>query len=162
MNDLIRALMECLGQEADCYRQLASAAEQQKELLMAGKVEALPENVRIEEKVVFALGPLKSHRNELLSRLAKAFGVKNLSLSEALQKIPLEWVEEFKKSILDLVQAAKNLDEINRTNEKLLTNALSYVNFSLKLIAGGGKKKAFSPSLTKEEEKAPAFVDRVV
>jgi hypothetical protein len=54
------------------------------------------------------------------------------------------------------------LDEINRTNEKLLSNALSYVNFTLKLIASGGKKKAFSPSITKEEEKTPAFVDRVV
>jgi hypothetical protein len=154
--------MECLGQETECYRQLASAAEQQKELLMAGKVEALPENVRTEEKVVFSLGPLKARRNELLSRMAKTLGVINLSLSEALKRAPLELAEEFKKAILDLVQAAKHLDEFNRTNEKLLSNALSYVNFTLKLIASGGKKKAFSPSMTKEEEKAPAFVDRVV
>jgi hypothetical protein len=143
VNDLIRALMECLGQEAECYRQLTTTAEQQKELLMAGKVDALPENVRTEEKVVFVLSPLKARRNEILSRIAKAFNVKKLSLSETLKKVPLEFVEEFKKAILDLVETAKRLDEINRTNEKLLTNALSYVNFSLKLIAGGGKKRFF-------------------
>lgn len=162
MNDLIRALIECLEQETACYRQLASASEQQKELLVEGKVEALPENVRAEEKVVFALGPLKAKRTELLAKMAKAHGVRSMSLSDALKGIPIEWVEEFKKAVLELVQAAKHLDEISRTNEKLLNNALSYVNFTLKLIANGGKRKAFSPSLTKEEESKPSFVNRVV
>jgi flagellar biosynthesis/type III secretory pathway chaperone len=161
VNELIQSLIETLKKEAGHYRSLAVLAEGQKELLVAGKVESLPENVRLEEKEVFALNPLVAQRNELLAQMAKAYRVKSLSLSEALQKAPVESIEEFKKAVIELVQSAKILEEINQSNEKLLNNALSYVNFTLKIIANGGKKKAFSPSATREEETS-SFVNRIV
>ncbi len=161
MNDLIQKLVFCLNEEAARYRALLTLAENQKELLMAGKTDVLPENVRLEEKEVFALGPIIGRRNELLGDFAKTCGVKTLSLTEALQKAPLESIEDFKKAVIELVQSAKKLEEANQSNEVLLQNALSYVNFTLKVIANGGKKKAFSPSPSKEENN-PSFVNRVV
>jgi hypothetical protein len=161
VNELIQTLIECLKQEASHYRKLAVLADQQKELLMAGKVEVLPENVRLEEKQVFALGPLIAQRNELLGKMAKFFHLKTLNLTEALRRAPVEIIEEFKKAVIELVQSARKLEEINKSNEKLLNNALSYVNFTLKIITNGGKKKVFSPLLTREEKKS-SFVNRVV
>ena len=162
MNELIQSLIECLKQETAHYRRLAVLAGQQKELLMAGGMEGLPSNVRLEEKEVFALGPLTAKRDELLAQMAKLQKVKSLSLSEALQRAPVESIEEFKKAVIELVRSAKNLDEVNKTNEKLLDNALSYVNFTLRVIADGGKKRTFAPSLTTTEEKKSTFVNRVV
>jgi len=161
MNDPTLALIECLKQETEHYRKLTLLAGQQKELLMAGGVETLPENVRLEEKEVFALGPLVAKRNELLGEMAKLLGLKTLTLTEALKRAPVEIIEEFKKAVIDVVRSAKLLDEANKTNEKLLDNALSYVNFTLRIIAGGGKKKMFSPSATMEEKKS-TFVNRIV
>ena len=161
MNELILTLIEYLKEETEHYRKLTLLAGQQKELLMAGGVERLPENVRLEEKEVFALGPLVAKRDEMLGKMAKLLGLKTLTLTEALKRAPVETIEEFKKAVIDLVRSAKLLDEANRTNEKLLDNALSYVNFTLKIIAGGGKKKMYSPSGVTEEQKS-SFVNRIV
>lgn len=161
MKEIIQALIECLSQEMTRYRQLAVLAEQQKELLIAGKMDALKENVRLEEKEVFALGPLTAKRNEFLKQLAKAQGVTSLSLMEALKRAPAEVIEEFKKAVIELVQAAKKLDGINKINEKLLNNGLSYLNFTLKLIVNGGKKKSFKPLVAPGEKKS-SFVNLVV
>ncbi|SRR5260221_13749256 len=161
MNELIQSLIECLKEEAARYRKLTELAEQQKELLVAGKTDVLPENVRLEEKEVFALGPLIARRNELLTQMGKAYHLKSLSLTDALQKAPVECIEDFKKAVIELVQSAKRLEETNQGNEKLLQNALSYVNFTLKIIANGGKKQAFSPSITMEEKNS-SIVDRTV
>lgn len=161
MNELILALIECLKQETAHYRKLALLGGQQKELLMAGGVETLPENVRLEEKEVFALGPIVATRNELLGKMAKLLGLKTLTLTEALKRAPVEIIEDFKKAVIDVVRSAKLLDEANKTNEKLLDNALSYVNFTLKIVAGGGKKRMFSPFAPIEEQKS-TFVNRIV
>jgi hypothetical protein len=161
MNELILSLIECLKEEAARYRKLTELANEQRDLLVAGKTEVLPENVRLEEKEVFALGPLIAKRNEFLAQMGKTLHLKTLSLAEALQKAPVEFIEDFKKAVIELVQAAKRLEETNQGNEKLLQNALSYVNFTLKVIANGGKKQAFSPSFTLEEKNS-SFVDRIV
>jgi len=161
MNELILSLIECLKEETAHYSKLTVLAGQQKELLIAGGVDVLPENVRLEEKEVFALGPLVAKRDDLLAAMAKLLGLKSLTLTEVLQRAPVESIEELKKAVIELVRSAKLLDEANRTNEKLLNNALSYVNFTLKIIAGGGKKKMFYPSAPAQEEKA-SFVNRVV
>jgi ParB-like chromosome segregation protein Spo0J len=161
MKDLIFSIVECLERETDCYARLAVLAESQKGLLVAGDVDSLPQNVRQEEKIVFALGPIIARRNELLAQMAKSLGLKKINLTEAIQKAPLEAVEELKKAVMELIRSAKRLEEINRGNEKLLNNGLAYVDFTLKLIANGGKKKTFAPSLAKEESK-PSFVNKIV
>ncbi len=161
MIDLFQSLIHCLSEEAARYRALKVFAEQQKELLVAGNTDVLPDNVRLEEKEVFALGPIIARRNECLNRLAKGFGLKTLNLTEALQRAPMEIIEELKKATIELVRSAKGLEETNQGNEKLLQNALAYVNFSLKVIASGGKKQAFAPTVKTEENK-PSFVNRVV
>ncbi|HEY5039494.1 MAG TPA: flagellar protein FlgN [bacterium] len=161
MNELVSSLIACLKQETEHYRRLFVMAEEQKELLIEGKMEVLPDNVRMEEKVVFALGPLISERNDLLAKMAKILGARPISLTEILKKAPLEFIEDLKKAVIELVQSARQLEEVNRGNEKLLNNAISYVDFMLKIIANGGRKKVFSPSVTKEETLS-SFVDRVV
>lgn len=162
MNELILSLIDTLRREAEHYRKLAVLADHQRELLVAGKMESLPENLRQAEKEVFALGPLSAGRTELLSKIAQAHQLKKMSLSEAVQRCPVEQVEEFKATVMELVRSAKKLEEINQTNEKLLGNALSYVNFTLRLIRNGGKIKKTSPAFRTQEETKPSFVNRVV
>ena len=161
MIEFFQSLITCLNEEAGRYRHLKTLAEKQKELLVEGKTDVLPENVRLEEKEVFALGPIIAQRNEWLGKLAKGYGLKTLSLNEALKRAPVEIIEELKKSMIELIQSAKALEETNQSNEKLLQNALAYVNFTLKVIANGGKKQAFAPSV-KTEESSSSFVNRIV
>jgi flagellar biosynthesis/type III secretory pathway chaperone len=161
MNELIRSLIECMKKETAHYRKLVVLAEQQKDLLVAGKVDSLTENIRLEEKEVFALNPLIAERKELLAQMAKLHQLKAMGLDEAVKRCPIEEIEDLKKAVMELVQSARHLEEMNQGNEKLLNNALSYADFTLKLIANGGKKKNVSPLLTTEEKKS-SFVDRVI
>jgi hypothetical protein len=162
MREWYTQLIECLKKETAHYRNISVLARQQKDLLVAGDVDVLPANVRLEEKEVFALGPLIARRNDLLKEIAASLGLKNINLAEAVQKAPVEVVEEFKAAVMDLVQSARGLEDINRGNEKLLKNALSYVDFTLKVIADGGKKKTFYSASSGAEEKKSTFVNRVV
>ncbi len=162
MRELYIQLIDCLRTEAGHYRNISVLAGQQKELLVAGDVDVLPANVRLEEKEVFALGPIIARRNDLLKGIAASLGLKSVSLSEAVQKAPVEMVEEFKKAVMELVQTARSLEAINRGNEKLLKNALSYVDFTLNVIADGGKRKTSYSSSSGAEEKKSTFVNRVV
>jgi hypothetical protein len=163
MTELIRSLIECLKKETERYRKLEVLAVQQKDLLVAGNVEALHENIRLEEKEVFALNPLVGERNELLSKIAKISGMKRIDLEGVFKKCPINQVEEFKKAVIELVQGARRLEGINKGNEKLLKNALSYVDFTLKIINDGGKKRTAYPSAgLSTQEKKSSLVNRVV
>jgi flagellar biosynthesis/type III secretory pathway chaperone len=128
--------------------------------LIEGKAEVLSENARLQEKQVFALTPIVGRRNELLAKMAKLNGVKVMGLTDVLNKAPLDVVEEFKKTFLELVQSGKKLGEANQSNEKLLNNALSFTDFTLNIIRDGGKQKTFMSSGAKEEKKS-SFVNRI-
>src|SRR5690242_19922808 len=107
MYELIRSLIESLNEEAGHYRQLSVLADQQRELLVAGKVDALPENLRREEKEVFALGPLVAGRNGILEKMAKLSNLKTMGLGDALEKCPPEQAGNLRKAVAELAGSAK-------------------------------------------------------
>ncbi len=151
-----------MNEEAECYRQLVVLAGRQKELLVAAQIQELPVNVRLEEKQVFILGPLVSRRNELLQEIAKSLGMKTMSLSQAVEKAPEDVAKRFRESVLALVDSAKRLESVNQGNDKLLKNALSYVNFTLKAISAGGRPAVAARMDKGIEKPASSFLNRKV
>ncbi len=161
MSELIQSLVESLRQEAGHYRRLAALADQQRELLVAGKLESLPGNLRLEEKEVFELTPLVAARNGFLDKIAKTLGMEKIGLGEALEKSPADQAGELRAAVTELVRSARRLEEINRLNEKLLGNAMAEVKFTLRVIRNGGKAK--SPAIPGAPEgNKPSYVNRVV
>lgn len=161
MREILDPLVTVLEEEAARYRTLSKLAVDQQEFLVSGNHEALAGNVRAQEKEVFALQPLTSRRVELLAKLAKASGLKSLDLEGALKQVSGEEGEAFRKAAQELVRCAKQLEGANKGNEKLLQNAVSYVNFSLKVLANGGKKHTTLAAVTAEKE-TPSLINRVV
>jgi hypothetical protein len=159
--NLFQELMKGLAEETECYRRLLVLARQQKEILVSAKIEELPPNVRFEEKQVFLLGPLVARRNELLARIAEESGLKKMDLTEAMVAAPGEISDSFKETALKLAETAKELEAVNQGNDKLLKNALSYVNFTLKAISAGGRPSAVQMNKASEKP-APSFVNRTV
>lgn len=161
-SDLFKELADRMNEEAECYRQLVVLAGRQKELLVAAQIQELPVNVRLEEKQVFILGPLVSRRNELLQEIAKSLGMKTMSLSQAVEKAPEDVAKRFRESVLALVDSAKRLESVNQGNDKLLKNALSYVNFTLKAISAGGRPAVAARMDKGIEKPASSFLNRKV
>jgi hypothetical protein len=159
---LYEQLSDCMDKEAGCYRQLVVLARWQKELLVAAKIQELPVNVQLEEKQVFSLGPLVSRRNELLQEIAKLLEMKTMNLSQAMEKVPGDVAVRFREAALRLVESAKELESVNQGNDKLLKNALSYVNFTLKAISAGGRPSVAARIEKGIEKPASSFLNRKV
>ncbi|HET9869779.1 MAG TPA: flagellar protein FlgN [bacterium] len=160
---LFRELAEVMAKETECYRRLSALAGEQRDILVSSKIEALPDNVRSGEKQVFQLGPLAGRRNELLAEIGKTLGVKKMDLAQAIQAAPGEVSEVFRESALLLAKTARELEALNQGNDKLLRNALSYVNFTLKAVRTAGRPSAARAGAEKPQtQAAPAFVNRTV
>jgi hypothetical protein len=134
-------LMEGLKKEAACYRRLCELGDEQKEILVAGELPRLPENVRLSEKEVFALGPLASSRTATIGAIGREWGLATPSLTVIAERVPSDVRADFQKAVSDVVESARRLDDVNRANEKLLENAVGYVNFTLKALSDGGRPK---------------------
>ncbi len=161
MNDLVLKLVDELKRERGCYQRLASLAAEQKQFLIAGDLQKLGVNLKKQEKEVFALSPLLGERNDLIAALGKELRLSNPTLEQIVKKAPIEVVEELKKAVIELVQSARELESINKGNEKLAHNALSLADVTLKALVGKGRTQATAPS-AKPAGQGSSFVNRVV
>jgi hypothetical protein len=150
-----------MKEEAACYSRLSFLAREQKELLIAGNVPAMPVNTREQEKQVFALTPIIGRREEILAKLAKMMSVKKIDLKEAAAQAPAELKMAFEEQLSNLVHAAKELSGAQSLSEKLLDNAMKFTQFTLKAVRESAKKKPFMTTVTAEAS-APSFVNRIV
>jgi hypothetical protein len=150
-----------MKEETACYRRLSMLAREQKELLIAGKVEEMPTNTRAQEKQVFALTPIIGRRNDILIRLASLMQMKKLDLKDAVAKAPAEMSQAIREDFDGLTEAAKELSGVEDLSGKLLDNAMKYTQYTLKVIREGGKPRSIPMAMTAEGSK-PSFVNRVV
>ncbi len=141
VSDPFAELIEVLHREAARYRELAKLAGEQKEVLISGKLESLPGNVKRQEKEMFALGPLGDERMKALKTAALALRISKPTLQEVTDRCPVESREALKSAVREVVEAARALDAGNKGNAKLLENAVSYVNFTLEALQGKGAGK---------------------
>jgi flagellar biosynthesis/type III secretory pathway chaperone len=161
VNDLFFSLIECLKEEAAVCHRLIVLIEAQKELLIAGKTEALPDNARAQEKQLFVLTPIAGTRNELLAKIAKTSRVKSMTLLDVVKSAPGEIAQDLQKAMDELNLVAKKMEQANQVNEKLLRNALSFADFTLKVIRDGGRQRSFASPVAKDGQKS-SFMNRVV
>ncbi len=163
---IFNEIMADLRKEAGHYQRLRELGEEQKTVLVAGDLQKLPEIVRASEKEVFALGPLHASRAQRLAILGRQMGIQEPTLDTIAERAPLEVRDDFAGAIREVVQAAKNLDDVNRGNEKLLENAVNYVNFTLNALSEGGKPKStYTPASLKPAvpaQQAASMLNRVV
>jgi hypothetical protein len=160
--ELYQKLIEELKKETGCYERLASFALAQKQFLISGEVEKVAENLKRQEKEVFALSPLLGDRNNLIAALGKSFRLPNATLTQILQKAPMEIAEELKSAVVELVRSARELEAINQGNEKLAHNALSLADVTLQALRGKGRAKSSSTYPKKNDQVESSFFNSVV
>jgi hypothetical protein len=147
-------LADVLRREAARYRELVRLGGEQQEILVSGRMEALAENVKRQEKEMFALGPLAEERRAAFESAARRLRLSRPTLSEIADKCPSGEAGILRAALAEMSEVAKALEGSNRGNGKLLENALGYVTFTLEALKGGGKGRM--PGLRPEVPKAPS------
>jgi len=143
--DCFQSLADALRRETERYRELTALAEEQKKILVSGRVDGLTENVRKQEKILFTLGPLAEERQRFLQDSGRQLGLEKASVTEVATRCPGDEGPLLKAAVKDLVETVQVLDEMGRTNGKLLENAQGYAKFTLEALQGKTSVKPDAP-----------------
>lgn len=150
MGDPLRDLLEALSAEDKCYRGLVGLAEEQKAILVSGKLEGLQDNVRRQEKILFELGPVSSGRQLLLGEMGKSLGLKSaVTMTAVIDRISDDRRAQLERATRALRQTVRELESLNLTNGKLLENAQAYSKFTLEAMRGSAVVLPGNPAQVK-------------
>lgn len=132
----IENLIKVLDYENRLYGQLFQYAENKTGIVVHGEVENLQTLVGKEQKIVSELSKLKDAREQILRQISKSIGksADELKISDILEVLPADQARPLAEIRDKLMETIKKLSDRNALNQKLLQNALEYVDFSLNLL----------------------------
>lgn len=130
--------------QLEIYKELFNLAEKKTDVLIKGDVKILGEITEIEQDLIIKLGKLEEERYDIVSKIAKKHNIEvNEATTEFFMKLlSSEEKEDFSAICDELKTVLPQINEKNQQNEKLIKNALEYINFSINLLTDTGDIKA--------------------
>ena len=126
--------IEILKEEYKIYQEICDTAKRKQEAVIEEDIELLEEVVRSEVECVEKIEELEERRKELV-------GDKEIStLQEEVDDKKSDQLEELKNKLSYIVQEVQDL---NRTNEKLVKDSLQLVDLELKTLTGEAKTPTY-------------------
>lgn len=133
---LIDNLIKIFDYERKLYAQILEEAEQKTDIIVKGDVNSL-ENITLkEQKIISNLEMLNNEREKIVAQIAKKLGKKpgELTVSGVAEILPEDKARKLLSIRDSLKETIEKLKVKNDINQKLLNNAIEYINFSLNLI----------------------------
>jgi hypothetical protein len=153
--------LSLLEKESQSYQELLALAREQREQLLAGRVAALNDIVDRQSEAMGRVAALDRQADSCLERLKVALRLDSdpITLAAIAARAPAPYAARYRELTSRLRELS---DEIRRTslgNLELARNALSYIDFSLRLIGGGSDPGAYAADGAPTPPLARAFVD---
>ena len=131
----ISSLIDILVDERDHYKSLLQIAQEEREMIVSGKLDDLGSTVAIVEKSLIICRGLEEKRLDIFRALTKSMkleGVENLSeLYEHLDDSASKQIKDIQKEMSDVL---KKLSDVSKNNAELLKKNLNYIDFLLKSL----------------------------
>lgn len=155
-------LIEVMQEQLEAYRTLLHIGNKKTDVLVKGDIKTLNEITEQEQNLILKLGKLEDERFELVKQIAKLHNKNASEVKADFFKAILdeEEAELFATIHDDLKTVLLEIEEQNRRNEKLIKNALEYINFSIKLFTDTGVSKANYGADGVNAKKAFHFIDK--
>lgn len=137
MDDLVNKLIAIIEKECEAYQDALKIAKNKTEIVIEGKINELKNLTSAEQSLILQMGKLEGTREGIVGEIAKLLG-KNpdeLTITQILRHITGDLagkLQECQKKIADVI---KELQNVNRLNQKLIQDALEYINFSVNLFS---------------------------
>ncbi len=130
-------VVDILTVEVDLLRKLQSALEEEQKALVRGDVEAVKDGVEGQIRFITDLAGLEEERKATFRALstdgAPGSEIKLDAIIELAGGPEAERLEAVRSSMREVL---KSLGEVNRQNDVLIRQSLSYVNRTLRALAG--------------------------
>lgn len=129
-------LIKALQYENHTYAGLLSIAEKKTEYLVKNDTALLSEITKEENQMAEQAGQLGKVREQYVSKIREALGFKTeITIDEIRKNLPKEQGVALRGMQEKLRETVLRLLVRNGINQKLIENALSFINFNLELMA---------------------------
>lgn len=138
MQELCENLAVVLKQMAVVYRDVLLLGKDKKEVLVAGKVDALGEITRQEELCILQAAKLEKERERILAAIKEQFptqqAASTLSLSEIIKETDADTANVLALAGEELRDIAVEIKKITEVNSALLKRAMAFVDYNINLL----------------------------
>lgn len=160
--EIASVLIEVMQEQLDAYKELYDIGNKKTDVLVNGDIKTLSEITEQEQKLIIKLGKFEDGRFELVKEIAKLC---NKDASELKGDFIISILDEkeaktFTAIYDELKILLHDIQEQNDRNERLIKNALDYINFSIKLITDAGTSKANYGADGASSQKSVHFIDK--
>ena len=137
---LRRQLEESLGKELVLYEELLTRAEEQRRSLVSRQHESVSQSSHASDDLLARLARSQARSMKVVGELCKLYSLPedDTSLSQLCAAMGDE-AATCGRMCGRLLEVADRLWRANDTNSTLLLNEMQYVDYSLRLLAGGGQ-----------------------
>jgi len=137
-------LIKVFEYENKLYTQMLEEAESKTDVIVKGDVNTLQETTLKEQKIINELGKLNNAREQIVAQIAKKADKRpeELTVSGLVDILPEDKAKMLASTRDKLKDTIEKLKYRNDLNQKLLNNAIEFVNFSLNLIMQPGPQTA--------------------
>jgi len=151
-----------MQEQLEAYKELFDIGNKKTEVLIKGDIKVLSDITQQEQKLIIKLGKLEDERYAIVKELARQFNKDASQLKGDFLKPILDENESQKFNAVcdDLKKILLEIQKQNDRNEKLIKNALDYINFSVKLITDAGTSKGNYGADGVNTQKMIHFIDK--
>ncbi len=136
-NSQLEDFIEILSGELDLLTHLHSALVDQQKCLVSGDVEQVSREVERQIAIVSEIGRLEERRKAMLQSIAPV-GEDAMDLERIIGDASEEQAERIRGIVDCLREALESLGTVNKRNGMLIRQSMSYIDKTIKMIAGGG------------------------
>lgn len=159
MKQLWDKLINNLSEILDLYQAILALSKQKREVLVAAKAQELEAVTKREEMLILQTGKLDAQRESIIQEIGTAFGLKadEITLEKTKQLADAETAKKIELLSSQFDQLLNELVPLNKTNTQLIQQALTYINYSINVLAQNTSGPTYAPKgLSAEKTTAPA------
>ncbi len=163
IKDVENKMISVLSSELELYQELLKLSQKKTDILVKGDVKLLDEITKIEQDMIMRMGKLEAKRGNIIKKIAETYkkDIKQINMSFLKQIMTQENIKKLENLQEDMKYTLKQIDEKNRDNERLIKQALEYIDFSVDLLKDVGHTKSnYSPDGKDSKNRAFHFIDK--
>ena len=162
----MRELKAILTQELEAYTALTDLAGKLQGALLGGKIQEMEDILRGEQLLFTRIGELERERGDIEESLRREHGE---SAAEAVgERTIVWWAEQLPEregqQLLSLQRRflgqVERLRDINRQNEELIRQSMTYVSFVMELLGSGAAPVAYGQDGEWPQRDKKSFLDQ--
>lgn len=163
MEKVWQELFNVLADLLSAYRKMLELGNAKREALISAKVKEIEAVTKQEETLIIFINQADKVRRDIVEKIADHYQLaqETVNLSKLKQFADPEMEQRLADIERDFHDAVEKLQQMNKTNNELIQQALHFVNFNINVMTQNVANMNYSPG-QQEQSTAKAVFDRKI